>query len=328
MTADLVPMVPLGAGGPLVSRIGLGLAALGRPAYITSGRAADLPDRSVAGLRAQAFSVLDAAYGAGLRYFDAARSYGRAEEFLGDWITERGHRDAVTGSKWGYRYTGEWRLDARQQEVKEHSLAMFTSQLAETRARLGETLALYQVHSLTEDSGVLIDRDLLAALASLRDSGVLIGLSTSGPRQGETLRRALAVTIDGTPLFAAAQVTWNLLEPSVGGAAGEAAEAGLVILVKEAVANGRLAPGGDAAGPSGALSSLAASQHVGPDALALAAALAQPWATVVLSGAVTAAQLTANLAALSVSGAAGALDLDLAEPADAYWAARSARSWS
>ena len=102
-----MPMVPLGAGGPLVSRIGLGLAALGRPAYITSGRGADLPDRSVAGLRAQAFSVLDAAYAAGLRYFDAARSYGRAEEFLGDWITERGHRDAVAGSKWGYRYTGE-----------------------------------------------------------------------------------------------------------------------------------------------------------------------------------------------------------------------------
>ena len=50
---------------------------------------------------------------------------------------------------------------------------MFTSQLAETRARLGEALALYQVHSLTEDSGVLGNRDLLAALAGLRDSGVL-----------------------------------------------------------------------------------------------------------------------------------------------------------
>src|SRR5258708_796865 len=192
MTADVVPMVPLVPAGPLVSRIGLGLAALGRPAYITSGRSADLPDRSVAGLRAQTVSVLDTAYAAGVRYFDAARSYGRAEEFLGDWIAERGRHDAVAGSKWGYRYTGNWRLDAPRQEVKEHSLAMFTGQLAETRARLGQALALYQVHSLTEDSGLLGDRDLLAALARLRDSGVLVGLSAHGPRPGQNLPRARA----------------------------------------------------------------------------------------------------------------------------------------
>src|SRR5260370_42255559 len=104
-------------------------------------------------MRAQAYSVLDTAYAAGVRYFDAARSYGRAEDFLGGWITERGHHDAVVGSKWGYRYTGDWRLDAPQQEVKEHSLAMFTSQLEQTRAMLGQAPALYQGHSLTEASG-------------------------------------------------------------------------------------------------------------------------------------------------------------------------------
>src|SRR5258708_16180503 len=101
MTADVVPMVPLVPAGPLVSRIGLGLAALGRPAYITSGRSADLPDRSVAGLRAQTVSVLDTAYAAGVRYFDAARSYGRAEEFLGDWIAERGPPAPVPRSNSG-----------------------------------------------------------------------------------------------------------------------------------------------------------------------------------------------------------------------------------
>src|SRR5260370_32942502 len=121
MTADDMPMVPRGQAGPLGSRIGLGLAALGRPAYITSGRSADLPDRSVAGMRAQAYSVLDTAYAAGVRYFPAARSYGRAEEFLGGWIAERGHRDAVAGSKWGYRYTGDWRLDEPQNADNENS---------------------------------------------------------------------------------------------------------------------------------------------------------------------------------------------------------------
>ena len=190
--AGAMPMTILRPGGPAVSRIGLGLAALGRPAYITSGRAEDLPDRSVDALRKRSFAVLDAAYAAGVRYFDAARSYGRAEEFLGGWLDTHGHPDAVCGSKWGYRYTGDWRLDAAKHEVKEHSLAMFTAQLAETRALLGPRLALYQVHSLTEDSPLLGDAALLDALGALRDTGVRVGLSTSGPAQAVTLRRAMS----------------------------------------------------------------------------------------------------------------------------------------
>ena len=157
--------------------IGLGLAALGRPAYITSGREEDLPDRSVAGMRTRTFSMLDAAYAAGVRYVDTARSYGRAEEFLAGWLAERGHADVIVGSKWGYRYTGGWRLDAPSQEVKEHSLAMFTTQLAQSRALLGDRLTLYQVHSLTLDSGLFTDAPLLAALSRLRAEGVIIGLA-------------------------------------------------------------------------------------------------------------------------------------------------------
>jgi aryl-alcohol dehydrogenase-like predicted oxidoreductase len=316
-----MPAAALGAGGPVVSRVGLGLAALGRPAYITGGREDDLPDRSVAGMRARAFAMLDAAYAAGIRYVDAARSYGMAEEFLGGWLAERGHPDVVAGSKWGYRYTGGWRLDADQHEVKEHSLAMFTAQLAQSRARLGDRLALYQVHSVTLDSGLFGDGGLLSALARLRADGVIIGLTTSGPDQAGTIRRALQLTVDGQQLFTAAQVTWNLLEPSAGPAAAEAAAAGWAILVKEALANGRLAP---AAGPPEAVTALAAARGVTEDAIALAAALANPWASVVLSGAVTRPQLDANLAALTVSGLPV---LYLAEPPGAYWAARAARPW-
>jgi aryl-alcohol dehydrogenase-like predicted oxidoreductase len=318
-----MPMRALAHGGPAVSRIGLGLAALGRPAYITGGRQDDLPDRSVEGLRARTHAMLDAAYESGIRYFDAARSYGRAEEFLGGWLAGRGHADAVAGSKWGYRYTGDWRLDADQQEVKEHSLAMFTAQLAQTRALLGDRLALYQVHSLTPESGLLDDRGLLAALARLRAEGVIIGLTTSGPFQADTLRSALQATVDGQPLFSAAQVTWNLLEPSVAPAAAEAAAAGWTILIKEALANGRLAPG-DPAGQLARLDALAAARNVTADAIALAAALANPWASVVLSGAVTPRQLQENLAALAVSDLP---QLDFAEPPGAYWTARAARPW-
>ena len=321
-----MPMTSLGPGGPAVSRIGLGLAALGRPAYITGGRARDLPDRSVAALRARTFAMLDAAYASGIRYVDAARSYGRAEEFLSEWLALPGHPGVVVGSKWGYRYTGEWRLDAAQHEVKEHSLAMFTAQAAETAALLGDWLALYQVHSLTVESGLFGDTGLLTALGGLRDSGVLVGLTTTGPRQADTLRRALGVQAGGRPLFGAAQVTWNLLEPSVGPAAAEASAAGWAILVKEALANGRLAPAGDEAGPPPRLAAAAAARGVGEDAIALAAALANPWATVVLSGAVTAGQLRGNLAALTVGGLPPEL-AELAEPPEVYWARRASRPW-
>jgi aryl-alcohol dehydrogenase-like predicted oxidoreductase len=319
-----MPVTRLAPGGPVVSRIGLGLAALGRPAYITTGRAGDLPDRSVAGMADRTYAMLDAAYDAGIRYFDAARSYGRAEEFLGAWLADRGVPDAVAGSKWGYRYTGGWQMEAERHEVKEHSLAMFTSQLAETRALLGDRLALYQIHSLTTDSGPLDDPELLAALAGLRAQGVLVGISTSGPAQGATLRRAMEATVDGEPVFSTAQVTWNLLEPSAGPAAAEAADAGWAILVKEALANGRLAPGGDLSGPPAELTALADAQGVTVDAIAMAAALANPWAGVVLSGAVTPGQLHANMGALAVTELPG---VDLAEPPAAYWSARSGRPW-
>lgn len=326
-----MPMASLGPGrpgAPVVSRIGLGLAALGRPAYITGGRGSDLPDRSVAAMRARTLAVLDEAYAAGIRYLDAARSYGRAEEFLGEWLSSPGHPGTVVGSKWGYRYTGNWRLDADKHEVKEHSLAMFTTQLAESRALLGDRLKLYQVHSLTLESGLFEDPALLAALGRLRDSGVIVGLTTSGPHQDRTLRRALGVTVDGRPLFGAAQVTWNLLETSVAAAAAEAAAAGWPVLIKEALANGRLAPGGEAAGPAARLTALAAERGVGVDAIALAAALAHTWATVVLSGAVSPAQLRANLAALTVGDLPRQDLAALAEPPTEYWATRAARPWS
>jgi aryl-alcohol dehydrogenase-like predicted oxidoreductase len=322
---------PLGSTGLTVTPVGLGLAALGRPAYIDLGRPADLgPDRGIEALERRCHEVLDAAYAAGIRYLDAARSYGRAEEFLASWLRKRGlaPSDLTTGSKWGYSYVGGWRLDAETHEVKDHSLAALTRQTAETRTLLGDHLDLYQIHSATLDSGVLEDQAVLAELTRLHEEGLVIGLSSSGPAQAATIRRALELTTAGAAPFACVQATWNLLEPSAGPALAEASSAGWGVIIKEAVANGRLTPHGHGK-EKDTLVRIAANHDVGVDAVALAAVLANPWADVVLSGAVTPAQLQSNIAATQLQLEPAELEelTTLAEPPTRYWQERATLPW-
>ena len=302
-----------------MSEIGLGLAALGRPAYINLGHAGDLgEDRSTDALRERTHAVLDHAYARGVRYFDAARSYGLAEEFLGSWLAARDPDGVFVASKWGYTYTAGWQIDAEAHEVKDLSVATLRRQLAETREHLGAWLRLYQIHSATLESGVLSDAEVLGDLAALRETGVAIGLTVTGARQSDTVDAALA-----TGAFDAVQATWNLHERSAGDALARAHSAGLRVIVKEAVANGRLT---DRAAPP-ELERAARERGVGADAIALAATLGQPWVDVVLSGASTPEMLDSNLAALALSIDADDF-ADLVEPAEAYWSARSELAWN
>jgi aryl-alcohol dehydrogenase-like predicted oxidoreductase len=281
-----------------MARLGLGLAALGRPGYLNLGHGAQLgPDRSVPALRARTHEVLDAAYAAGIRDFDAARSYGRAEQFLGEWLRDRKPDGVTVSSKWGYVYTAGWEVAADPPEVKHHDADTFRRQLAETREQLGDWLALYQIHSATPDSGVLEDD---AVLAAMTEAGVPLGVSVSGTTQAMTIDRALELGI-----FSAVQATWNLHERAAGDALARAHAAGLKVIVKEALANGRLAA---------------------RDAEALAAALAQPWATVVLSGAASVDVLRSNVRARETPPPG---DLpELVEDSEAYWALRGQLEWN
>jgi aryl-alcohol dehydrogenase-like predicted oxidoreductase len=300
------------------------LAALGRPGYINLGHGADLAARtSPEALEDHARGVLDAAREAGITYFDAARSYGRAEEFLARWLPGL-EPPPVVGSKWGYIYTADWQIDAGVHEVKEHTPENLDRQAAESLELLGGWLRLYQIHSATLESGVLENRAVLERLGELRDGGLLIGLSTSGPGQGEVIRRALEVEVGSAPLFQAVQSTWNLLEPSAGPALAEAHEAGLGVIVKEVVANGRLTPRNP-----GLVAGLGlAGRDFGLDAVVLAAALRQPWASVVLSGAATPEQLMSNLSAQEVPDDVVAGLPDVAERPGDYWGFRSGLAWT
>ncbi|GIL48693.1 hypothetical protein Vafri_5170 [Volvox africanus] len=361
-------------GVPDMPLLGLGLAALGRPGYINLGHGNDLTGKSVDDMRGNTAEVLSAALGLGIRYFDAARSYGRAEEFLGFWlgslVPEQLSR-TVVGSKWGYYYTADWQVDTGGQphEVKEHTAANLRKQVAETSSHLGAHVTLYQIHSATLESGVLDAADVVSELETLkRQRGWKMGLSLSGVQQPLTLRKALGVRMsDGAPLFDCVQATFNLLEPSAGAALAEAAATGMSVIVKEALANGRLTVRNT---NSSFAPKLALLQHMadkvryaarhntahhnqaewrcredgvtnfGPpkygttvDALSLAAVIVQPFHPMVLSGATTVEQLVSNAAALELAGRLEASDVaqlvsELAQPPQQYWAERSALAWN
>ena len=317
----------------MTATLGLGLAALGRPAYISLDRDRDLgpfADRAVESMRSRTHAMLDTAWSAGIRYVDAARSYGLAEQFLGDWLARAPERrDVLTlGSKWGYRYVADWKLDVEAHEVKDHSLATFEQQWPLSVEALGGAPDLYLIHSVTPESPALGDGALLDRLRDLAQNGLRVGISTSGPRQGEVVDAALA--LPDTP-FRAVQSTVNLLEPSAAPALARAHQAGWTVVSKEVFANGRLTPAGRnlRVTPDSSLATeVSVRTSLTPEAAALGWALAQPFIDVALTGAVTEQQLLDNLAAHPLEDDQLEAVAGLAEKPDQYWSTRSTLAWS
>jgi aryl-alcohol dehydrogenase-like predicted oxidoreductase len=242
--------------------------------------------------------------------------------------------DEVTvGSKWGYVYTANWQVDAKVHEVKEHSLDVLRRQRQESDQYLGKYLKLYQIHSATLDSKVLENREVLQQLSAYQQEGLVIGLTLSGSNQAEVLRRAMEIAIDGRQLFGSVEATWNLLEPSVGPTLQEASRQGMGVMIKEALANGRLTENNEDPGFASQLADLkqaADEQKTTVDALALAAVLAQPWVDVVLSGATTSQQVISNIAALQIRWTPALTErfASLVETPESYWEKRSRLSWT
>jgi aryl-alcohol dehydrogenase-like predicted oxidoreductase len=281
--------------------------------------------------------VLSVAFKMGIRYIDAARSYGRAEDFVASWLRKRAIEpgEITLASKWGYTYTADWSTSATQHEVKEHSLAAYLRQLHESIERLGPYLSLYQIHSVTAESKTLEDDALIDAIAGLRERGIRAGLTVSGAGQDVAIRRSLEVRRDGERVFDSVQATWNLLERGAESALEDAHGAGMKVVVKESLANGRLThenrDQADLLFPAVArIRELAKSRGLTVETLALAAALARPWADVVLTGAATVGQIQSNVAALELAYDAeleeqlGSVSINSTE----YWRARSSFRWN
>lgn len=311
--------------------MGLGLAALGRPGYINLGHGEDLSqDYNEAKMEAQTHLMLDVALAQGIRYFDAAQSYGKAESFLSSWLIKRKPEDIRVGSKWGYYYTADWSVQAEQHEIKEHTLHRLNLQWPESKSRLQPYLNLYQIHSATFESGVLENEKVLTRLDEIKSEGYQIGLSVSGANQSAVIEAALKIRMNGEPLFDSVQVTYNILEQSVTDVLKAAHDQGLQTIIKEGVANGRLTSRNQSAKYFDVLNKMAQKHAVNVDAIALAFLLQKPFVSTVLSGAAVEEHLISNLQATSI-------DLDkqdlaildgLSSSPQKYWKERSDLSWN
>lgn len=309
------------------------MAALGRPEYINI-RLDDAIDKSEKVFKNNTFSVLDEAYKLGVRYFDTAPSYGKGEAFLNEWNNTKNHEDVILGTKWGYTYKANWELGySGKHEVKEHSLEKLKEQWQVSKEMLPK-LKYYQVHSATFESGLLENQAVLNQLYNIKkETGLQIGITTSGYNQKDVLEAALKVEIDGESLFDSFQVTYNVFEQSTFPVLSKLIKSGKTVIIKEALANGRVFQNKKFSSYQkgyGIMKQLSEKYKVGFDAIALRFVMDNLNPTYVLSGASNKIQLEQNLKALSFSFTKEELDVFKTLKVDSkdYWQERSNMNWN
>jgi aryl-alcohol dehydrogenase-like predicted oxidoreductase len=195
--------VPFGDTGLTVSRLGLGCGALGE-SRVTEADA----ERLVLG-------ALDL----GVTFFDAARSYGDAEERLGRILASR-RGDVVLSTKGGYMASG----------AEDWTPAAITRGIDEACARLRtDRIDVFHLHSCPVD---LLRRDgLLEALGRARDAGKIAVAAYSG--DNEPLAWAV-----GSAAFAAVQCSVSLFDPhALADSVPRAAARGMGVVAKRPLGN-------------------------------------------------------------------------------------------
>lgn len=309
------------------TKIGLGLAALGRPEYINIRTNSNI-DKSEVAFKQNTFNVLDFAYQKGIRYFDTAPSYGKGEAFLQEWNNSKKYEDVIFGTKWGYTYVANWELGYQgKHEIKEHTLDKLNEQWQVSK-NLIPALKIYQVHSATLESGILKNTEVLNRLYEIKQEfGLTIGISTSGANQKDIISEALKVNIDGQPLFDSFQVTYNILEQSTFSILKTLKQLNKTIIIKEALANGRVFNDNLY---SEHLQAISKKYNVGIDAVALRFVIDFLQPNYVLSGASNINQLEDNLKALNFKLTSEELNnlSDLKTDPEDYWNLRSKMEWN
>lgn len=319
--------------GNCKTKIGLGLAALGRPEYINIRERSSI-DKSKLAFKQNALAVLDKAYAVGIRYFDTAPSYGKGEAFLQEWNSFKKNKDVILGTKWGYTYVANWQLGYNgKHEIKAHTLHKLLEQWQVSK-KLLPNLGYYQVHSATFDSGVLGNTAVLNKLHTIKnETGLKIGITTSGNNQKDVIASALTIKVDNDLLFDSYQVTYNVFEQDTFQVLKTAITKGKRVIIKEGLANGRVFPNkryNHYLHSYQVLKQLSKKYGVGIDAVALRFIIDTLQPTYVLSGAANVNQLDENVKALHFELLQEDLDTlqTLKVSPDLYWKERNQLSWN
>lgn len=209
----------------MVSPIGLGTVKLGRSTGVKYPRPFDIPDD------ASAAELLRAAQRLGITLIDTAPAYGEAEERLGRLLPACGGRDRwVIATKAGEEFdpaTTESRFD--------FSPAAVRASVERSMKRLKtDRLDIVLLHSDGRDEWIMRESGGLDALEKLKKQGKVraVGISTKTPAGG-----VLAVE---SGRCAVVMLTLNLRQQDDLPAIRAAAERGVGVLIKKALASGHI----------------------------------------------------------------------------------------
>jgi aryl-alcohol dehydrogenase-like predicted oxidoreductase len=313
-------------------QLGLGTAALGRPQYINV-RQENCDNSDLSAFKKQSFQVLENAYNSGIRYFDTAPGYGLAEELVLEWLQTKDDKSIEIATKWGYTYTANFDPNATVHEVKEHSLSKLKEQWNFSK-KLLPYLKVYQIHSATLETGILENTEVLEQLAFLKkEHNLKIGLTTTGTNQVEVIKKALDVLVDGKPVFDLFQVTYNFLDQSLQEISDELNRQNKSIVIKEALANGRVFKNENYPHYKemyATLESLSEKHNVGVDAISLKYCEQTISKSIVLSGASNSEQLKENLKLNSFTLTSDEIETlnSLQISPELYWSERKKLEWN
>ena len=315
-----------------LQKIGLGTAAIGRPQYINI-RSKEADRFELDSFKKKGLHILEEAYQKGIRYFDTAPGYGIAEQLVLEWLNSKQDSSIEIATKWGYEYVANFDPDAKVHEVKDHSIDQLIKQWGVSKNLLPH-LSTLQIHSATFETGVLENNDVLQKLYELKQEyGIRIGLTTTGANQVDVLKKAIDIEIDDSVLFEVFQITYNILDQSLLDIAETLKESNSRIIIKEAMANGRIFPSANYHKYQDlyvTLGELADKYSVGIDAIALQFCIQSIDPFMVLSGASEVEQLEGNLKV----GEFELLPVDVEKlkgfgvDASAYWAERKELVWN
>jgi aryl-alcohol dehydrogenase-like predicted oxidoreductase len=194
-------------------------------------------------------------------------------------------------------------------------------------------LKIYQVHSATFESGILENSDVLKRLYEIKkDTGLQIGITTSGSHQSEIIEAALNVKIENEDLFDSYQVTYNIFEQSTYAILKHLLQLGKTVIIK-ALANGRIFKNEKFSHYQKLyqiVDAMAKKYQVGTDAIALRYVMDNLEPTYLLSGASNIEQLEQNIKAYNFKLEREELKVLNSFKTDSqkYWKERNELSWN